>query len=170
MVRADGEGERCEVARLLAGAAQVVTSVRYCWLILPSDGGVPSARPMGRLVGELGEAGWVIRFLVDTRSRKVGALKHTGVLTVTFEKQADDAFVFLAGKAALLTEIGEVRKHWRNSLDAYFPTGEDRAHAGFIELSVSHMEIWIRGVTPEPFGVKPTILELDANGSWRLAR
>jgi hypothetical protein len=31
------------------------------------------------------------------------------------------------------------------------------------------MELWIRGVTPEPFGLRPTILERDDGGGWRLA-
>jgi hypothetical protein len=30
------------------------------------------------------------------------------------------------------------------------------------------MELWIRGVTPEPFGMRPTTLERDAGGAWRL--
>jgi hypothetical protein len=29
------------------------------------------------------------------------------------------------------------------------------------------MELWIRGVTPEPFGLLPTVLERDAGGGWR---
>jgi hypothetical protein len=29
------------------------------------------------------------------------------------------------------------------------------------------MELWIRGVTPEPFGLRATVLERDAGG-WRL--
>ena len=29
------------------------------------------------------------------------------------------------------------------------------------------MELWIRGVTPEPFGLRATVLERD-HGGWRL--
>jgi hypothetical protein len=37
-----------------------------------------------------------------------------------------------------------------------------------IEVEVARMELWIRGVTPEPFGPYPTILERDVEGAWRL--
>jgi general stress protein 26 len=167
MMRADGEKAQ-KVGRLLAGAAQVVAEVHYCWLIVPSDEGMPSARPMGRLMGELGDADWVIRFVVDSGSRKAAALRRAGVLALTFQKGADDAFVLLTGKATLLSEPADVRRHWRSGFSAYFPTAEDQARAAFIELRVARMELWIRGVTPEPFGMRPTTLERGADGAWRL--
>jgi len=30
------------------------------------------------------------------------------------------------------------------------------------------MELWIRGVTPEPFGLRATVLQRDTGGGWRL--
>ncbi len=30
------------------------------------------------------------------------------------------------------------------------------------------MELWIRGVTPEPFAMQTTVLERDGGGAWRL--
>ncbi len=30
------------------------------------------------------------------------------------------------------------------------------------------MELWIRGVTPEPFGLRATVLERDASGGRRV--
>ena len=50
----------------------------------------------------------------------------------------------------------------------YFPTEQDRANAIFVEVDVERMELWIRGVTPEPFGLRATILERDAGRGWRL--
>jgi general stress protein 26 len=167
MMRADGEKVR-QVGRLLAGAAQVVAEVHYCWLIIPSDEGMPSARPMGRLIGELGNADWVIRFVIDAGSRKAAALRREGLLALTFQNGTDDAFVLLTGKATLLSEPADVRRHWRSRFSAYFPTAGDQARAAFIEMRVVRMELWIRGVTPEPFGMRPTILERGADGAWRL--
>ena len=31
------------------------------------------------------------------------------------------------------------------------------------------MELWIRGVTPEPFGLQTTVLERDRQGAWHCA-
>lgn len=167
MAGAGGGLESPEICRLLAGAAKVVASVRYCWLVLPSDDRMPTARPMGHLLDGFGDTDWSIRFLTDARSRKVSALRHSGVLAVVLQNDAEDAFVLLAGKAALLREPAEVRKHWRSAFTVYFPTEEDREHAAFVEMGTTHMELWIRGVTPEPFGMRATILERHVDGIWR---
>lgn len=42
-----------------------------------------------------------------------------------------------------------------------------RPCALFVEVAIERMELWIRGVTPEPFGTKPTVLEREGEG-WRL--
>ena len=51
--------------------------------------------------------------------------------------------------------------------DVYFPSEADRASAIFVEVEVERMELWIRGVTPEPFGLRATVLARDGGG-WRL--
>jgi hypothetical protein len=42
------------------------------------------------------------------------------------------------------------------------------ANAAFIEVEIKRMELWIGGVTPEPFGLRPTVLERVSGGEWRL--
>jgi general stress protein 26 len=73
----------------------------------------------------------------------------------------------LIGKATLLEDASEDRKRWKSSYDAYFPTDADRTNAVFVEVDVERMELWIRGVTPEPFGLQATVLECDGAGRWR---
>jgi len=63
----------------------------------------------------------------------------------------------------------EVLPLWKSAYDVYFSTEQDRANASFVEIEVERMELWIRGVTPEPFGLFPTILERAASSGWRLA-
>ena len=75
----------------------------------------------------------------------------------------------MIGTATLRREASEVRRRWKAGYDAYFPSELDRANAIFVEVKVESMELWIRGVTPEPFGLKATRLERDATGVWRLA-
>ena len=48
----------------------------------------------------------------------------------------------------------------------YFPTEKDRENAGFIEVRIERMELWIRGVTPEPFGLHTTTLQCDQQRAW----
>jgi general stress protein 26 len=94
--------------------------------------------------------------------------RRAGKVAVIFQHDADDAFVTLIGRATLREGASEVRQRWKDAYDAYFPSEPDRANATFVEVDVERMEIWIRGVTPEPFGLHTTMLERDAGGAWRL--
>ena len=73
-----------------------------------------------------------------------------------------------SGKARLLERADDVNRFWKKHYEAYFPTPADRAAAAFIEVDVGRMELWIRGVTPEPFGLHATKLARDG-GAWRLS-
>ena len=69
--------------------------------------------------------------------------------------------------ARLIEDVSEVRALWKEDAHArYFPTEKDRANAGFIEVRIERMELWIRGVTPEPFGLHATILQRNPKGAW----
>ena len=157
-----------DVSRLLAGAARTMASVRYCWLATASEAGPPRLRPMGQIPRDPGEDEWTIRFLTDGRSRKVADMRRDGEVAILFEHDPDLAFVTLIGKAALHDGTSEVRERWKRAYDLYFPTEKDRANAIFVEVEVKRMELWIRGVTPEPFGLRATVLERDASGGRRV--
>ena len=75
----------------------------------------------------------------------------------------------LNGRAALIEAASEVRKFWKEGYNAFFPSETDRANAAFVQVDVERMDLWIRGVTPEPFGLRPAKLERNAGGAWRLA-
>lgn len=157
-----------EVGRLLAGAAKVVREVRYCWLATTSGDGDINARPMGRLVHDPGEDEWTLRFVTDGRSHKMSDLRRDGRVALLFQDDPSDAYVALIGRATLQSEVSEVRRRWKAHYDAYFPTALDRANAVFVEVAVQRMELWIRGVTPEPFGLQTTRLARGAGDTWRL--
>lgn len=58
-------------------------------------------------------------------------------------------------------------KRWKDAYEAFFPGESDRANAIFVEVDIDHRELWIRGVSPEPFGLRATMLEQDAGRDWR---
>lgn len=161
------ECDAAEVSRLLAGAAKAIASVRYCWLLTAAQSGDAAARPMGLLRRDP-ENEWTIRSVTDGRSRKAQDIRRSGKVKVIFQRDADDVYVTLAGTARLREGASEVRRRWNNAFNVYFPTEEDRASAAFVEIDAERLELWIRGVTLEPFGLYPTILERDASGNWRL--
>ena len=124
-------------------------------------------RPMGRVLNDPGEDQWKIRFLTDGRSHKAADMRRASEVSILFQHDPDLAFVTLIGKAALHENASETRGRWKPAYDVYFPSEADRANAIFVEVEVERMELWIRGVTPEPFGLRATVLERDAEG-WRL--
>jgi general stress protein 26 len=122
---------------------------------------------MGRVLNDPGEDQWRVRFLTDRRSNKAADMRRAGEVSILFQHDPDLAFVTLIGKAELHEDTSETRSRWKAAYDVYFPSETDRANAIFVEVGVERMELWIRGVTPEPFGLRTTVLERDAEG-WRL--
>jgi general stress protein 26 len=158
--------EAVDASELVAGAAKTMASARYCWLATASEAGPPRLRPMGQIPRDPGEDEWTIRFLTDGRSRKVDDMRRDSEVSILFQHDPDLAFVTLIGKAAFHDSASEVRERWKRAYDLYFPTENDRANAIFVEVEVQRMELWIRGVTPEPFGLRATVLERGPGG-WR---
>lgn len=142
--------------RLQDAAAAVVARVPYCWLVTRSG-----ARPMGRIV--TGEE-WTVHFVADLRSDKVAEIQQSPAVQLIFQDTAQDAFVALAGTARLRTD----NTLWKDAYKAYFPTERDRANATFVMVEANLMRLWIRGITPEPFGLHPTVLERDGANIWHL--
>jgi general stress protein 26 len=157
---------KTEVRGLLTGAAKTIRAVRYCWLVTKSADGF-NARPMGRVLPDESEDGWTIRFVTDGRSRKAHEVCGGQEVGLMFQSDPDEAYVALFGKARLLERVSDVGRFWKKHYEVYFPTPADRAAAAFIEVDVTRMELWIRGVTPEPYGVQATKLARD-EGVWRL--
>jgi general stress protein 26 len=168
MLQANDKPDAVEVSRLLAGAAKTIASARYCWLATAAEAGAASVRPMGRIAPDAGEDEWKIRFLTDGRSRKARDMRLEREVAIVFQHEPELAYVTLTGKATLRDGAAEVRKRWKDVYNVYFPGETDRANAIFVEVDVERMELWIRGVTPEPFGLQTTVLERDAAGGWRV--
>ena len=162
------EDEFDRVSRLLAGAQRAMAKVRWCWLGTGGEPGRPNLRPMGRLPPEPGDDPWTLRYITDGRSAKATDIRRMSQVSLIFQHDADDVFVAVAGAAALREGPSEVSRRWKPAYAQYFPTETDRANAAFLEVEARRMELWIRGVTPEPFGLKATILERDGAGAWRL--
>jgi general stress protein 26 len=168
MPQPNEQPDAADVSPLLAGAAKTMRSARYCWLATASEAGPPRVRPMGRVLNDPGEDQWTVRFLTDGRSRKASDMRRADEVAILFQHDPDLAFVTLIGKVALHDSASEVRRRWQDAYNLYFPGETDRANAIFVEVDISRMELWIRGVTPEPFGLRATVLERVGGGGWRL--
>ena len=157
-----------DVNRLLATAAEKIRKILYCWLVTAAEDGGANPRPMGRLPRDADDDEWTLRFITDGRSRKVADMRRANQVSVIFQHDPDDVFVAVAGKASLVEEKPEIRRRWTAHYDSLFPAGPDQSSAIFITIHVARVELWIRGVTPEPFGRRTTLIERDATRGWHL--
>ena len=167
MLETQAKSDAIGVTSLLDGAAKTMRNARYCWLATATAAGTPHVRPMGRVLNDPGEDPWRVRFLTDSRSHKAADMRRASEVTILFQHDPDLAFVTLIGKAELHEDTSETRSRWKPAYNVYFPSPADQANAIFVEVEVKRMELWIRGVTPEPFGLRATVLERDVEG-WRL--
>ena len=167
MLETQTNPDAIDVTPLLDGATKTMRSARYCWLATATESGIPHVRPMGRVLNDPGEDAWKVRFLTDGQSQKADDMRRASEVTILFQHDPDLAFVALIGKAELHENTSETRARWKSAYNVYFPSEADRANAIFVEVEIERMELWIRGVTPEPFGLRATVLERDAEG-WRL--
>jgi general stress protein 26 len=162
------KAEPVNAHRLLAGARKVIGTIPNCWLVSRAEDAA-RARPMGRILSPQSDDPWTIRFVIDLRSRKAAELRRCRNVTLVFQKEDEEAYLSLTGAARLVETRRDVQALWNEAYGRHFPTDDDRANAGFIEAKVTRMELWIRGLTPEPFGVRPTVVERAADDVWRCA-
>ena len=157
-----------DIGRLVEAAAATVAKAGSCWIASAGRTGVPRLRPMGRLPPKAGDDAWTFRFLTDSRSGKAANIRRAGKVALVFQREAEDSFVSVTGAARLEEREAEVRRLWKRAYDAYFPTEADKAAAIFLTVEAERLDLWIRGVTPEPFGWKTVTLERVAGGGWRM--
>jgi hypothetical protein len=100
------EGDVIDVDRLLTAAARAMADARSCWLVTLADNGNFSARPMGRLPQEAGDAEWAIRFITDRRSHKAGQIRG-GAVWLTYDNPRARAICWVA------SGIGRLRDSMR---------------------------------------------------------
>jgi general stress protein 26 len=155
------------LGRLIEGAENVITSAQHCWLMTISQRGRVNARPMGRVVPSPGQTDWTLCFLSDARSKKVLDIRSAMDVRLTFDRE-DDAFVSLAGRAKIVADAATVERRWQADYDRIFPTDADKTNAVFIDIQADELRLWIRGLTPEPFGVRSMMLRRLHGGDWHL--
>lgn len=158
------QGQTNPVQKLLDGANSVIRQTRFCWLVTESYDSKPTVRPMGQVL-EADDC-LQVRFITDSTSRKTEEISSEGRVQLLFSHETADAFVILAGEATVVTDPEAIAVRWKSSYGRYFPTAEDRLRAAFIEVTPRLLKLWIRGVTPEPYGVRPTVLTCGTGPEW----
>jgi len=159
--------------KLLATAAATMAKARYCWALTTAEDGSINARPMGPQKSgpqksPSPEDPFSILFLTRSGSRKAREIGRTGRLSVVYQHDADDGYVTLIGRGVILADRTLLRARWQPAWNQFFPAGADDEASIFVQLEAERIELWVRGVTAEPFGTRGAILERDPGQPWRL--
>ena len=104
-----------------------------------------------------------------SRYVKAANIRRAAKVALIFQREAEDAFVAVTGGAQLEEDQAEIRRRWKRAYDPFFPTEADKAAAVFLTVEAERLDLWIRGVTPEPFGLRTISVERARGGAWRLA-
>ena len=155
------------IKRLLEAAENVIAHAPHCWLMTLSQSGGVNARPMGRIIPAPSQTGWNLCFLADARSKKARDIYSAGHVRLIFE-EGDDAFVSVAGGAEVISDTAMVGRRWIPDYDRIFPSATDKANAVFIDIRAEELRLWIRELTPEPFGARSLTLRRPLAGDWHL--
>jgi general stress protein 26 len=155
------------IQQLLKGAESVIANAPHCWLMTLSQSGDVDARPMGGVIPALSQTGWSLHFLADSRSKKVRDIHSARQVRLVFEHGVD-AFVSLAGAAEVISDTVVILRRWIPAYDRNFPSAADKANAVFIDIRAEELRLWIRGLTPEPFGARSLTLRRPLDGDWQL--
>ena len=121
---------------------------------------------MGRIPGAPGDDAWIVWFMTRRISRKALEIDRAGRLTVVFQHDADDGYLTLIGRSEIVTERAIIRPRWHKDWNLFFPGGAEDENAIFIRTEAMRLELWVRGVTAEPFGGRTTILERNELQQW----
>jgi general stress protein 26 len=156
------------VELLLAAASATMRKARYCWAITAAQDGRVNARPMGPQKPLTNEDPFGILFFTRRGSRKVLEIGRAGQITVVYQYDTDDSYLTLVGRGSFVADRALLRTCWQPRWSQYFPAGADDENAVFIEFEADRIELWVRGVTPEPFGTRAAILERESGRPWHL--
>jgi general stress protein 26 len=95
---------------------------------------------------------------------------RTGRLSVVYQHDADDSCLTLVGRGVIITDRALLRARWQPAWNRFFSAGADDETSIFVQLEAERIELWVRGVTPEPFGTRGAIVQRAPGKPWRLVQ
>jgi hypothetical protein len=93
-----------------------------------------------------------------------------GRLHFVAQRASDDSYVTLIGRGVIIADRALLRARWQPAWNQFFPAGADDETSIFVQLVADRIELWVRGVTPEPFGTRGAILERGPGPPWRMVQ
>ncbi len=110
------------VENWLEVARATMESVDYCMLITVSESVGANARAMQPFQPEEDLTIW---FAASPRSRKVREIGVDDRVTVTYENDAQGAYVTLLGRAQIVNDLALRKRYWRRRFVNFWPDGPE---------------------------------------------
>ncbi len=137
---------------------------KYCFLITNGDRQWPSARMVQPKIDFDTLEIW---FGTSPTLRKIKEIEKNPNVTIAFGDDSEAANLIIHGKANIVSDVQERRKHWIGSWLLFFPNGPKGDDFVSIQVEPSEMELmnFKKNLVPEPFGLNP-IKMIKRNGTW----
>jgi general stress protein 26 len=123
-------------AQLISAAREIMTAQHYCALITLGEDGRPVVRTMNPFPPEDDMTVW---FATSTLTRKCQQIRHDPRVTLYYADHSKaTGFVALSGKAELVSDPAEIKKHWRAYWESAFP---DKTKLVLIKVIPERMDV-----------------------------
>ncbi len=123
-------------AQLISAAREIMTAQQYCALITLDEGGRPVVRTMNPFPPDDDMIVW---FATSTLTRKFQQIRRDPRVTLYYADHSKaTGFVALSGKAELVSDQSEIKKHWRAYWDSAFP---DKTKLVLIKVIPERMDV-----------------------------
>ena len=143
-----------------------VSRTKYCFFITPEASGSPSAR----LVEPIADLE-ALTFFIGTHagSRKINRILACPSVTLAFSSAGEDANLVVYGTATVSDEPALKERYWKATWRLFFPDGPESKDYVVVKVCAEKIELlnFQRNVIPEPFGLRPAVLEKTSQG-WRV--
>lgn len=152
------------IDHILASARKMLKKSKYCFLVTNSERHYPSARMVQPIIDFNTFEIW---FGTNPSLRKVREIEKNPNVTIAFSSDRENANIIIYGRARIVHDIQERKKHWIGSWLLFFPNGPKGDDFVSIRVEPEEMEVmsFKRNIVPEPFGLKPVRI-VKENGDW----
>jgi general stress protein 26 len=161
------EGQTVE--QILEVAEEITKKSQYCWVVTADQLGGANARVMQPIFSQLGQNGWVVRFLTSGSSRKAAEIANSGRVSIGYQYDTEKAHVTLVGSARIIDDRAYLHDQWRPEWNVFFPGGSSDMDAVIVEVSVERIEVWnlVRKIASPPNGKRAATLQRLESGGWQ---
>ena len=119
---------------------EMVEDIDFCMLTTIDERGDLHSRPMSSN-GDIDQNGdmW---FFTGAFSHKVGEIKKTSRVNVSFADPQNQNYISITGRARLVRDRKKIDELWRPQFEMWFPEGKDDPNIGLLCVKIEKAEYW----------------------------